>query len=72
VGLYDSQAKQAVRIYYAFHPETGKKFRVSKKTGRVLQKPKTKTLTREKRGRNKKPGVKDTLIEKAHQVTYMG
>ena len=72
VGLYDSQVKKAVRIYYAYHPETAEKLRVSKKSGKILLKPKRNSLKRERRGKNKKPGVKDTNVEKAHTVTYQG
>ena len=28
-GLYDSQAKKAVKVRYGFHPETGEKMRIS-------------------------------------------
>lgn len=41
VGLYDDAVKKAVRVSTAYHPETGEKFRISKKSGRILYKTKT-------------------------------
>lgn len=37
VAYYDSKAKQAVKIGYAFD-ENGKKYRINKKTGKALDK----------------------------------
>ena len=37
VAYYDSKAKQAVKIGYAFD-EDGKKYRINKKTGKALDK----------------------------------
>ena len=37
VAFYDSKAKQAVKIGYAFD-EDGKKYRINKKTGKALDK----------------------------------
>lgn len=37
VAYYDSKAKQAVKIGYAFD-EDGKKYRINKKTGKALEK----------------------------------
>jgi ribosomal protein L24 len=41
VGLYDDAVKKAVKVKTAYHPETGEKFRISKKSGRILYKTKT-------------------------------
>ena len=71
-GLYDSQAKKAVRIRYGFHAETGEKLRISKATGKILKKPVHKYLTRERRGKRRSLGRKDTTVEVAHKVTYAG
>lgn len=71
VGLYDPSVKKAVRIRYGFHPETNEKLRISKKSGRVLKKPKNKS-THESRGKKRGAGTKDTTYELAHKVTYEG
>jgi len=41
VGLYDDSVKKAVRVKVAFHPETGERLRISKKSGRILYKSKS-------------------------------
>ena len=70
VGLYDSEAKKAVKIRYGFNPDTGEKLRISKRTGRILKKPKFNSLKREKRGKNKSKGLKDTSNDLVNKVTY--
>jgi hypothetical protein len=72
VGLYDTIAKKAVRVTTAYHPETGEKFRVSKKSGRILYKTKNQKHKRVKRGKSRKIGLKDTPTILAHKVTYQG
>ncbi len=72
VGLYDKEVQKATRIRYGFHPETGQKLRISVRSGKIIEKPKRNNLKREKRGKNKKVGLKDTAAEKAHEVTYQG
>jgi hypothetical protein len=71
-GLYDSEVKKAVRVRYGFHAETGEKLRISKATGKILKKPFHKNLTRERRGKKRGVGRKDTTVDMAHKVTYEG
>ena len=71
VGLYDPSVRKAVRVKIAFNAETNERLRISKKTGRILYKRKNK-LKREKRGKKRKLGHKDTSLEIAHKVTYQG
>jgi plasmid stability protein len=72
VGLYDDAAKKAVKVRAAYHPETGEKFRISKKTGRILYKTKSQKHKREKRGKKRKLGIKDTPSLLVQKVTYQG
>jgi len=46
--------------------------RISKATGKILKKPAHKNLTRERRGKKRTAGKKDTTVEFAHKVTYEG
>ena len=61
-----------MKVWYGFHPETGEKLRISKATGKILKKPTHKRLTRERRGKKRVMGKKDTSVEFAHKVTYEG
>jgi hypothetical protein len=72
VGLYDDAVKKAVKVRAAYHPETGEKFRISKKTGRILYKTKSQKHKRENRGKKRKLGLKDTPTLLAQKVTYLG
>jgi ribosomal protein L24 len=72
VGLYDSSIKKPVRVKIAFNAETNERLRISKKTGRILYKRKPTKLKREKRGKKRKLGLKDTPAAVAHKVTYQG
>lgn len=46
--------------------------RISKKTGRVIEKPDQEMKKRERRGKNRSKGIKDTSAELARKVTYEG
>jgi len=74
VGLYDSAAKKPVRVTIGYHPDTGEVLRVSKKSGRIFYRNQAliNKLKREKRGRKRKLGIKDTPGALAHKVTYKG
>jgi len=72
VGLYDSSVRKPVRVKIAFNAETGERLRISKKSGRILYKRKNLRLKREKRGKKRKLGIKDTPSAVAHKVTYQG
>jgi len=72
VGLYDSSIRKPVRVKIAFNAETGERLRISKKSGRILYKKRASKLKREKRGKNRKLGLKDTPAVIAHKVTYKG
>ena len=45
---------------------------MSKKSGAIIPKPNRDRLKRERRGRKKKVGLKDTEAVLAHKVTYEG
>lgn len=74
MGLYDQAVKKAVRVIIGYHPETGETLRVSKKSGRILYRNQrvVKLTKREKRGKKRKIGLKDTPAAIAHKVTYQG
>lgn len=61
-----------MKVRAAYHPETGVKFRISKKSGRILYKTRTQKHKREKRGKKRKQGIKDTPCLLAQKVTYEG
>jgi hypothetical protein len=46
--------------------------RISKASGKILKKPAHKNLTRERRGKKKGLGKKDTTSDLVHKVTYEG
>lgn len=62
----------AVKVTTAYHPETAEKFRISKKSGKILYKTKTQKHKREKRGKKRKLGIKDTPSLLVQKVTYQG
>ena len=64
--------RMPVRVKIAFNAETGERLRISKKSGRILYKKKNLRLKREKRGKKRKLGLKDTPAAIAHKVTYQG
>jgi large subunit ribosomal protein L24 len=70
--LYDDSVKKAVTVKIAFHPETGERLRISKKSGRILYKSKSMKHKRDKRGRKRKLGLKDTPYQVVQKVTYLG
>jgi hypothetical protein len=72
IGLFDSSVRMPVRVKIAFNAETGERLRISKKSGRILYKKKNLRLKREKRGKKRKLGLKDTPAAIAHKVTYQG
>ena len=55
-----------------YHPTTGAKLRVSKKTGKILYKRGLNKLKRAKRGKSRKKGIKDTPHDLVKKVTYEG
>jgi hypothetical protein len=72
VGLYDAAVKKAVKVKVAFNAETGERLRISKKSGKILYKSRTQSHKRERRGKKRKIGLKDTAAAVAHKVTYQG
>lgn len=72
VGLHDPEINKPVKIKYGFNPETDEKLRISKKTGRIIEKPSFDNLKRENKGKNRGKGIKDTPSNLAMKVTYEG
>lgn len=72
VGLYDDSVNLPVRVMFGYHPTTGAKLRVSKKSGKILYKKSTGKHKRVRRGKCRKRGVKDTPGALAQKVTYEG
>jgi hypothetical protein len=72
VGLYDAAVKKPVKVKIAFNAVTGERLRISKKSGKILYKSRTQKHKREKRGKRRRAGVKDTQGLIAHKITYQG
>ena len=70
VGLYDDIANKPVRVMVGYHPSTGVKLRISKKTGKILYKKGGRKFKRVVRGKRRRLGLKDTPGNLAHKVTY--
>ena len=53
-----------------YHPSTGVKLRISKKTGKILYKKGGRKFKRVVRGKRRRLGLKDTPGNLAHKITY--
>lgn len=71
VALIDPESSKPTKIRFGFLAD-GKKVRISKKSGSIIEKPMDPAYKRQVRNKNKIDGIKDTPPDKAVLVTYKG